>query len=107
VTATAGQPRRRDDGSKAAVNLKRRYGKRTRTTTSTRWATNSKSEVAFSGRTWPARATAPRVPKHSAAQKLGGSRRFSQYQNETKPSNPNAVALTYPRMSLTVSAITL
>ena len=29
VTAAAGQPSRRDDGSKAAVNLKRRYGKST------------------------------------------------------------------------------
>ena len=72
-----------------------------------RWATNSKSVVAFSGRTCPARATAPMVQKHRAAQKVGGSRRRRQYESETKPSSPNAAAVTYPRMLLTVSAVTL
>jgi len=95
VVATAAvQPSRRDEGSKAAVNLKRRNGKSSRTTMRTRCAASSNVELAVCGRSCPARATAPSDPKHSAAQRPGLSRRRSQYQSETTPSSPKAVALT-------------
>ena len=107
VTAAAGQPSRRDGGSKAAVNRKRRYGKSTRTTTRARCATISKVGVGGLREDLAReRDGADRAEAEGRPQKLG--RRGGAASDERDEAEQSEDRRTdVPRMSLTVSAVTL